>query len=166
MTAEIHIPHWVSLSSRMGRSWCSISHLCSDSLWLTLRCWRGLGAMSLVLGIPGDNGLWSPRINIYLGAACTDGRGRGGREGDPGEGNSRQDEHPWKKSVGWIVFGVHLPLCWQQQSPQLQALLQAHLQSLVPEWKMDAIASGSRAVWHWRHYELVCEIWPHSWFSS
>lgn len=105
MTAEIHIPHWVSLSSRMGRSWCSISHLCSDSLWLTIRCWRGLGAMSLVLGIPGDNGLWSPRINIYLGAACTDGSGRGGQEGDPGEGNSRQNEHPWEKSVGWDVFG-------------------------------------------------------------
>ena len=30
LTAEIHIPHQVSLFSRKGRSWCSISHLGSD----------------------------------------------------------------------------------------------------------------------------------------
>ena len=108
-TAEIHIPHWVSLSSRKGRSWCSISHLCSDPLWLTIRCRRGLGAMSLVLGIPGDNGLCSPRINIYLGAACTDGSGRAGQEGGPGEGSSRQNEHHGRSQWAGMCLGCIYP---------------------------------------------------------
>ena len=107
-TAEIHIPHWVSLFSRKGRSWCSTSHLGSDRFG-SLCCWRGLRATSLALGIPGDNVLCSPGL-IDPGTPCTDGSANG-QEADPKEENSRPSRHPWEMPVGWGVFGVHLPLC-------------------------------------------------------
>lgn len=33
-----HSRRWVSMSHRKGRFLCSISHLCSNSLWLTICC--------------------------------------------------------------------------------------------------------------------------------
>ena len=63
-------------------------------------------------GHPGRQCSVFSRTNIYPGAPCSDGS-TDGQEADPKEGNSRQSEHPWEMSVGWDVFGVYLPLCWQ-----------------------------------------------------
>ena len=162
LTAEILIPHWVSLFSRKGRSWCSTSHLGSDRFGSLsaagedsgLRAWRWASQETMCCVLQ-ESEIQAHRVQT----AVLTGRKRAPRRRTRGKVDA-----PGRRQWGGVSLGCTYPFA-DSDSPLLQALLQAHLQSQGPEWKMDEIANGSLVVWRRKHYELVCEIWPHSWFS-
>lgn len=80
-----HSRHWVSMSQRKGGSLSSISHLCSNSLCLTVCCQRGLWDCEPCASI--FSGLMSAQ-----GHHGTDGCRRVDGAGNPEERPSRQNE--------------------------------------------------------------------------